>query len=162
MSVIYRLKIPAAKKSLFKQLNSILEKHSQDEEINILSKSLDNSNSFNTSFRFQKWQELAEEKYLETNSFKSAIPILKPLNQDLENNVKKQLYEAAESEIIASRLTVYIDADQEKIIFHAEYEYTMTTIQIKQAGVYLQHRLKLLFGNLIENHKFDHIEVFLE
>jgi hypothetical protein len=79
--------------------------------------------------------------------------------KNLEDSVRRSLFEAAKFELLASTLVVKVDADSEKISFRSEYGDIMTRNQAKQVGIYLQQRLEFLFGSLVERGRFPPIQI---
>ena len=99
---------------------------------------------------------------METYDFKSAIPIDNPSLKDAENNVRRQLFEAAESEFVASKLIVETTIEPKMLVFRSEYENTMIKAQAQQVGFYLQQYLQSLFDDLIKNYQVHPISIIIE
>jgi hypothetical protein len=159
MTVAYELRVPTGSSAQIETLRTLLRGTSQSNEINLLSSVRHGTTFLKASFQFRKWSEDAEKKYLDTKTFKSAIPVDTARMKDLEDSVRRSLFEAAESEFLASTLMVKVNADSEKISFRSEYGEIMTRNQAEQVGIYLQQRLELLFASLAENRKFPPIQI---
>jgi hypothetical protein len=159
MTMAYELRIPTGGSAQIETLHTLLNGTSQANEINLLSVVRHGTTFLKASFRFRKWNEHAEKKYLDTKTFKSAIPVDTTRMKNLEESVRRSLFEAAESELLASTLVVKVNADSEKISFRSEYGEIMTRNQAKQVGIYLQQRLEFLFGSLVESGRFPPIQI---
>ena len=162
MSVTYELRFTARGNTIPRNVHVLLGELSNADEIDIHSLSSPEVYPLKFKFRFKNWQELAEKKYLETYEFKSAIPAFKPSLKEIENNVRRQIFEAAESEFVASKLTVETTIESKIIIFRSEYENTMTESQAQQVGVYLQDYIKLLFNDLVNSYQVHPISILIE
>jgi len=162
MSVIYELRFTAKLNTIYRKFHVLLGELSKADEIDILSISPPEAYPAKFKFRFKNWQKLAERKFLETYDFKSAIPIDNPSLKDAENNVRRQLFEAAESEFVASKLIVKTTIEPKMLVFRCEYENTMIKAQAQQVGFYLQQYLQSLFDDLIKNCQVHPISIIME
>ncbi len=108
------------------------------------------------SFTCPEWRNLAPQKYLDAKTFKSRLPIFNQDLEKLESQVKRQILEAAESELIASQLFVKLDAAPDGLTFTIEYDQFPDVKQAKQIGIYLFNYLESAFGNLSKDQKFYH------
>ena len=162
MSVTYELRFTARHNTIYRKFHVLLGELSKADEIDIISISSPEAYPAKFKFRFKNWQELAERKYLETYDFKSAIPIDKPSLKEIENNVRRQIFEAAESEFVASKLIVETTVESKMLVFRSEYENTITEAQSQQVGFYLQQHLQLLFNDLIKNYQVHPISILME
>ena len=146
MAIAYEVRVPTGRSSVIKNVDVLLGTLSSSHEIDILSTVFDGASFVKATFLFRRWHEIAKRKYVEMKDSRSAIPTNTPPLKELENGVRKKLFEAAESELLASTLIVKIDEDLEKVLLRAEYANTMTENQAEQVAVYLQQRLELVFS----------------
>jgi hypothetical protein len=75
MTMAYELRVPKGGSAQIETLHTLLKGTSQANEINLLSVARHGTTFFKASFRFRKWNEDAQKKYLDTKKFKSAIPV---------------------------------------------------------------------------------------
>ena len=158
MTVTYELRALTDGLSPAETLETLLRALDRSKEIHLDSMTKE-GNLLRAIFEFRKWNELAKEKYLDTKRFESAIPVDTMEITEIEGSVRISLFEAAESELLASTLKVTIDADPQGIFFRSEYPETMTKRQAKQVGIYLQQILEFLFGFLKEDGNFPPIQI---
>jgi hypothetical protein len=162
MGVSYELKVPTKGRSLIEKLGSRLEAMSTAGDIDILVRSLPRGDSLTASFRCGKWKEFAKREYLRTKEFESAIPIISSTLDDLATSVRRQLFEAAESEFLASCLIINVNADLTRVLFSSKYEDTMTNRQAEQVGFYLRTYLVSFLKDLIEYPELHPISVVID
>jgi hypothetical protein len=158
MAVIYELRLEVDPATCLVKLLELIEHLSSVGEIEVTSKSVAAENSWIFTFHFVKWRGVADDKYLGDREFKSPVDTRKSSLKEIEDRVKAQILEAAESEILASRLVVNAMSGDECLSFGSIYEQFMTKRQAEQTGVYLQQKLEVLFNSLCGACAFPPIE----
>jgi len=154
--MIFKLRSESPNGFSLRKLLDFVYRLSAAKKIHIFDEFYDEEKKLVLSFTFAEWAKLAPPKYMDTKTFKSRLPIFNPDLEKLENQVKKQILEAAESELIASQLMVELNATSDRLIFTIGYDQFLEAKQAKQIGVYLFHYLETIFNNVSKNQNFYH------
>lgn len=153
--MIFKLKSESPDGFSLRKLLDFVYRLSAEKKIQILNVVHDEEKLF-LSFTFAEWAKLAPQKYLDTKTFKSSLPIVNQELEKLESQVKKQVLEAAESELIASQLKVELNGTPNMLIFTSEYVQFLEAKQAKQIGLYLFDYLETTFKHLDKNQSFNY------
>ena len=110
------------------------------------------------SFRFVRWKKTSEEKYLELKRFKPVVSPRSKESRAVANQLKEDLLETAEAELLACQLPVSLDIEEGHLYFRTEYPEYMGQRQAGVLAAVLQSKLESLFNRLCMQSPFPSME----
>ena len=154
MNTIYEFHIkniiPFQLEMLLDMLNRLTENH----EIEMITKSTDKKSYISASFGFLNWKTKIQQMSKKENLSNQRKKNDKTGLGNLQNNVKQQIQEAMNSESVASTIVFSVEATENEIIFQSKELKLKNSNQIIQVGIYLQCKLKSFFHKLQSSDDF--------